>query len=145
MPFGRLSGRAGRVGGMVVGFIPAVYGVDRGGSICGEGIGAKNEVWGAGLPTGVLKPVNTGRAGKLAKIETGCCFFSGDDGRTGNLAKDEVGGSFFPREEERDGMPSSWILASLAFNSSTSDMYSCFSRFNCSISVSLSSTIFSSR
>ena len=145
MPFGRLSERAGRVGGMVEGSIPKVYGVDRGGSICGEVIGAKNEGWGAGLPTGVLKPVNTGRAGKLAKIETGCCFFSGDDGRTGNLAKDELGGPFFLGEEERVGNASFWRLTSLAFRSSASDMYSCFSRFKCSISVSLSFTIFCSR
>ena len=90
-------------------------------------------------------PLKTGGAGRSAKTEIGRCFFSSDDGRVGSLTKDIVGGSFFSEEEERVGTASFWILISLAFSSRISDRCSCFSRFKCSISVSLSFSISCSR
>ena len=93
----------------------------------------------------MLNPLKTGGAGRSAKTEIGCCSFSGDDERAGGLGKDVVGGSFFSGGEERVGIASFWIMTILAFSFRISNMCSCFSRFNCSISVSLSRSISCSR
>lgn len=106
MPFRCPPGRVGRVRGIldaVAGFLLAQVDVGRGGSTGGETVGAKSEGWGITSASGVSKPVKAGRAGRLAKIETGCCFFSGNDSRADRLAKSEVGGlSFFWEDECRN-------------------------------------------
>lgn len=97
MPFGRLAGRAGsleNVGNSIAGSIAAESGVGLGGSIGGEAVGLS---WAGAftesepLICGSSKPVKIGRAGRSARREVGCCFFSGGDGSVGDLAKTETG------------------------------------------------------
>ena len=100
---GRLPNRVGRVGGIFdsgTGSRPAYSGADQGVFFCEEAVGAKSEALGAVLPPVVSNPVKFDRAGRFAKMEIGCGFFSGAGGRAGRFAKCEVGVLFFSREEE---------------------------------------------
>lgn len=105
-----------------LGSLPANMGVDHGGSICGETVGAKSEGWGAFPTPGISKSVKTGRAGRLAEREAGCCLFSGDDGRAGRLAKCEVRGFSVLWEEECADIANFPRLTILASSSLTFDI-----------------------
>ena len=147
MPFGSPPGRVGRVVGMLdteVGSVLVEIGDSRGGSICGEAVGVKSEGRGVALPTGVSKPVNFGRAGRFAKTEIGCWFFSGDGGRAGRLNNGGGGGCCFSGDEGCVGVISCRRLATLVSSSLNFDTKSRFCRFNSSISRSLSIELCSS-
>ena len=141
MPFGSPPGRVGRVVGMLdteVGSVLVEIGGGRGGIICGETVGVKSEGWGDALPIGVSKPVNFGRAGRFAKTEVGCWFFSGDGGRGGRLNNGGGGCCCFSGDDGCIGVTSCRRLATLASTSLNFDTKSRFCRFNSLISRSLS-------